>query len=127
MFVIQKLLIAIAITSMISVLGIASADAGPCRNNDWQPTFVHDLDNEDGPWYVTPNGGYLKLRTRNNSWISHACDLIRQSGLRNRRGYTTCRAYTRVQCGCKRGISERNSACAGFLRQHRTARPNTRY
>jgi len=99
--------------------GMSTAEAAPCTNNNWQPTFVHDLDNPDGPWYVTPNRQFIKLRIVNNrNWTPHACDLIKRSGVRNRRGYTNCQQYTRVQCGCQRGVSEGNATCASFLARH---------
>lgn len=108
--------------------GINTAEAAACTNNNWQPTFVHDLDNPDGPWYVTPNRQYLKLRiVDNRDWKPHACDLINRSGVRNRRGYTNCQQYTRVQCGCKRGLNERNSTCANFLSWHNRTNPTLAY
>jgi len=108
--------------------GISTAEAAACQNNNWQPTFVHDLDNPDGPWYVTSNGQFIKLRiVDNRDWTPHACDLINQYGVRNRRGYTNCQQYTRIQCGCKRGLSERNSSCANFLAGHKRKRPTLAY
>ena len=99
--------------------GINTAQAAACTNNNWQPTFVHDLDNPDGPWYVTPNRQFIKLRiVDNRDWTPHACDLIARSGVRNRRGYTNCQQYTRVQCGCQREVSEGNATCATFLARH---------
>ena len=124
---IQRNIILSVFAVALSLVFVTSANAGPCRNNSWQPTFVHDLQFADGPWYVTSGGSFQKLRIRNGSWTAHACDLIRRSGVRNRRGYTTCQAYTRIQCGCQRGLSERNSTCARFLRQHNRSLPVTNY
>ena len=89
-----------------------------CRDNNWQPTFVHDVDKPDGPYYVLPNnGGFVKLRGSSGpEWIAHARELIQAYGVRDPRGYTRPEEYVRVQCGCKRGISEGNSTCAQFLR-----------
>jgi len=94
------------------------AHAAPCDNNSWQPTFVHDLENEDGPWYVAPQITFTKLRGNDGaSWIGHACELIRALGVRDQRGFTSCQDYTRIQCGCSRNIPG-NSTCAGFLQSH---------
>lgn len=87
-----------------SLISFTSANAAACRSNNWQPTFVHDLRFADGPWYVMPNGSFLKLRIKNRNWVGHACNLIGRLGIRNRSGYTNCRAYTRIQCGCQRGL-----------------------
>lgn len=104
---------------LILFAGINTAQAAPCTNNNWQPTFVHDLDNPDGPWYVTPNGQFIKVQIVNNQdWTPHVCDLINQYGVRDYTGYTNCQNHTRVQCGCKRGLSEGNSTCANFLSGH---------
>jgi len=114
----------------ISVLfaAINTAEAAPCTNNNWQPTFVHDLDSPDGPWYVTPAGDFLKLRIVDNwNWTPHACDLIGQSGIRDLDGYTNCQEYTRVQCGCQRGVSAGNSTCARFLAGHNRPFPTLPY
>jgi hypothetical protein len=86
-----------------------------CRDNFWQPTFVHDIDRPDGPYYVMPNLQFVKLRGNGPEWIAHACELIRAHGVRDLRGFTTCQEYTRIQCGCKRGVSEGNITCAKFL------------
>jgi hypothetical protein len=87
-----------------------------CRDNSWQPTFVHDIDRPDGPYYVTEDLEFIKLRGNTGAeWTAHACELIRKHGVRDQRGFTTCEQYTNVQCGCQRGISEGNSACARFL------------
>lgn len=45
------------------VLGItAAADASPCRDNSWQPTYVHDLVANDGiPYYVMSDGSFVEL------------------------------------------------------------------
>ena len=89
-----------------------------CRDNNWQPTFVHDVDKPDGPYYVLPNnGGFVKLRGNSSAdWIAHARELIQAYGVRDPQGYTRPEEYVRVQCGCKRGISEGNSTCAQFMR-----------
>lgn len=105
------------ITLMTTVVffNARTAEAAPCNSNYWQPTFVHDLERPDGPWFVTPQGTFIKLRGNDeNSWVNHACELIRAYGIRDRRGYTTCRQYTRIQCGCSRNIPG-NSTCANFL------------
>ncbi len=95
---------------------VVIAEAGPCRGNGWQPTFVHDLITPDGPYYVMPGGGFVKLVGRNQQeWTNHACSLINSNGVRNRRGYTTCYDYTRIQCGCDQ-YSGSNATCANFLR-----------
>lgn len=102
---------------IICLIGFAvnSAYAGPCRGNGWQPTFVHDLITPDGPYYVMPNGSFVKLIGMNQrEWTNHACSLINSNGLRNRTGYTTCNQYTRVQCGCDQ-YSRSNATCARFL------------
>ena len=98
---------------------VKTAEAAACINNNWQPTFVHDLDIPDGPWYVTPAKNFSKLSIVDNwDWTPHACDFIKRSGVRNYNGYTNCQQYTRVQCGCKRGVSEGNSTCENFLSGH---------
>lgn len=87
-----------------------------CRDNHWQPTFVHDLDRPDGPYYVMPTRDFIKLRGNTGAeWIAHACELIRAYGVRDPRGYRSCQQYTDIQCGCKRGLSEGNTTCAKFL------------
>ncbi|MBP7529636.1 MAG: hypothetical protein KA801_17070 [Syntrophorhabdaceae bacterium] len=98
----------------ILLIGLLStaAYAGPCRGNGWQPTFVHDLITPDGPYYVMPNGSFVKLQ---GNWTNHACSLIRSNGVRNSRGFTTCNEYTRIQCGCD-AASRSNATCANFLR-----------
>lgn len=111
--------IQLLILVLVMFLGISSVQAGACRNNNWQPTFVHDLDNADGPWYVSSGGQFIKLRIVNNrDWTPHACELINRDGVRNRRGYTNCQQYTRIQCGCGRNVSGFNSTCARFLNFH---------
>ncbi len=105
-----------------------TAYAGPCTSNNWQPTFVHDNDSEDGPWFVLPNGQFEKVRIINNrSWTEHACDLIKQYNVRNKTGYRGCRNYTDIQCGCKRGLSEANTTCANFLAFHNRMYPTSPY
>ncbi len=112
------------IVVLLLLLGLNTVEAGPCTNNYWQPTFVHDLDNEDGPWYVTASGQFVQLKiVNNNDWIPHACELINKGWIRNTKGYTNCQEYTRIQCGCRRGLSEPNSTCARFLASHRERFP----
>lgn len=110
---------AISLTAAIAVIScVNSAEAAPCDSNYWQPTFVHDLELPDGPWYVTPGGGFIKLcGTDGSTWVPHACELINTSGVRDIRGFTTCQDYTRIQCGCSRNIPG-NTTCAGFLAGH---------
>lgn len=93
--------------------------ASPCTNNNWQPTFVHDLENEDGPWYVTSGMSFIQLRwVPEGGYVPHACELVPgPQATRNRRGFTTCREYTRIQCGCSRSIPG-NDTCAAFLAWH---------
>lgn len=107
----------VLVLGVICIIGLAavSADAGPCRGNGWQPTFVHDLITPDGPYYVMPNGSFVKLIGMNQrEWTNHACSLINSNGLRDRRGYTNCNQYTRIQCGCDLN-SRSNATCARFL------------
>lgn len=115
--------IVLAIAALVSLL-VSPLAAGPCRNDNWQPTFVHDLDNEDGPWYVTSGMSFVKLRAEaNGSYVPHACELVRgPEDTRDRRGFTNCREYTRIQCGCSRKIPG-NRTCAAFLRFHTTTPP----
>jgi len=54
-------------------------------------------------------------RNSGPEWIAHARELIQAQGVRDPTGYTTPEEYTRIQCGCKRGLSEGNSTCARFL------------
>ena len=115
----SKTSISTVLAAFVMLLVVSPARAAPCSNNSWQPTFVHDIQHPDGPWYVMPNGHFRHLRIRNRSWVAHACALIAQYGLRNRRGYTNCQAYTRVQCGCTRAYSGRNSTCRSFMRAHK--------
>jgi hypothetical protein len=91
-----------------------------CRDNSWQPTFVHDIDRPEpngAPYYVMPNNqGFLKLMGNTvGEWIAHARQLIQAHGVRDSRGYTRPEEYNGVQCGCQRGVSEGNSTCAQFL------------
>ncbi len=110
-----------SILALIAVLAwfamSVNARAAECTDNGWAPTFVHDVDRPDGPYYVTPSLGFTKLRGNSgDTWTPHACELIRGSGLRDQRGFTNCQQYTRVQCGCARRLSMGNNACAAFLR-----------
>lgn len=97
------------------VIGARPALADNCSGNNWQPTFVHDRENEDGPWFVFPGGGFKRLDGNTQDvWTREACDLIGRFGLRDTRGFTVCENYTRVQCGCSRADTS-NSTCAAFL------------
>ena len=61
------------------------------------------------------DGSFVKLRGETApEWTAHAAELIAAYGVRDPRGYTTPHEYMRVQCGCRRGVSERNSTCARF-------------
>ncbi|MES2951824.1 MAG: PAN domain-containing protein [Pseudomonadota bacterium] len=93
--------------------------AAPCDSDAWKPSFVHDLENPDGPWFVT-QGGFIQLQGSSNTWVGQACKLIASRGLQDRRGFTNCQEYTRVQCGCSRYVTG-NSICARFLADHPTA------
>lgn len=104
--------IAFLVASLVSVVFAVAAWAAPCRDNSWQPTYVHDLICDDGiPYYVKPNGSFAE--------VSHPYDangplFCEAEGVRDRRGFTTCKDYTRVQCGCD-VMSWENSTCAAFL------------
>jgi hypothetical protein len=97
------------------ISGQVRADA--CNGNFWQPTFVHDLEQPDGPWFVMPDGRFTKLRGDSNTWVAQSCDLIGKYSVRDQRGFTSCQDYTRVQCGCSRAVPG-NSTCAAFLAAH---------
>jgi hypothetical protein len=108
---------------LAAVLGLllvsSPAMSSPCTSNSWQPTFVHDLDTDDTPFYVTSGMTFVPLQWQpNGGYVPHACALVRgPQDLRDTRGFTTCQDYTRVQCGCSRSIPG-NSTCAAFLRWH---------
>ena len=104
---------------LASLLGSPLA-AAPCDSDYWQPTFVHDLENEDGPWFVTRQGAFIKLQGASGTWVTQACQMIESYGLRDRRGFTSCQEYTRVQCGCSRNIRG-NTTCASFLARRNPA------
>ena len=118
---------------LLAALGLIAsaqhANAEACRGSGWTPTFVHDLDNPDGPWFVLANGGFERvILSSSRSYTPHACDQINAYGIRDRTGYTNCQQYTRIQCGCRRGYSESKPACARFMRTHTSRqppRPNT--
>jgi len=98
---------------LIILVVTAIAEASPCRSNDWQPTYVHDLVNNDGiPYYVMPDGSFVELT---GDWTNQSgpgmCCLY---GVRDSRGFTTCFDYTRVQCGCDLE-SAVNDTCRRFL------------
>ncbi|MCP4662315.1 MAG: hypothetical protein GY856_43510 [bacterium] len=110
--------IGIFVASLVIGVFSAVAWAAPCRDDSWRPTYVHDLICDDGiPYYVKPDGSFAE--------VSHPYDangplFCEAEGVRDRRGFTTCQDYTRVQCGCD-AKSWGNSTCAGFLafRGHR--------
>ncbi|MCK6453218.1 MAG: hypothetical protein L6R19_20570 [Alphaproteobacteria bacterium] len=115
-----------ALPAVVLAVLLASSPlhAAPCSNDQWQPTFVHDLDRDDWPYYVTADGNFLKLEHRQpGGFVPHACELLRgPQDLRDRRGFTTCQEYTRVQCGCSRNIPG-NRTCAAFLTWNAAAAP----
>jgi hypothetical protein len=98
--------------------------SSPCTNNNWQPTFVHDLEFPDGPWHVGSQGSFTQLEwSANGGYVPHACRLVPdKNATRNPRGWTSCSEYMRVQCGCSRSIPG-NSTCAAFLAGHTVAIP----
>ena len=97
---------------LLGLIWVVPAEAGPCRHNDWQPTYVHDLLNPDVPYYVMPDGSFVALT---GDWESQSgpgmCCLY---GVRDRRGFTNCFEYTRIQCGCDME-SLVNDTCRRFL------------
>lgn len=112
----RKALLAGVMTLVLAASGASSAVAAPCSGNDWQPTFVHDLERPDGPWYVMPNRTFIHLRQSGSppTWVPQACALIKSHGVRDRRGFTVCKDYTRIQCGCsRRDLS--NTTCSAFI------------
>jgi hypothetical protein len=107
--------LASALAAVVVATGMGQVQAGPCSGNDWQPTFVHDLEKPDGPWFVNAGGGFTKLPGNSGTtWVPAACKLIATQGVRGTRGFTTCQDYTRIQCGCTRS-DRSNSTCAAFL------------
>lgn len=111
----SRILRSLGLALIMTAGTLVSAGAAPCSGNDWQPTFVHDLERPDGPWYVDSNGNFVKLPGNSaTTWVPEACRLIADRGLRDRRGFTTCQDYTRVQCGCTR-TDQSNNTCAAFL------------
>lgn len=106
-------------TAIVFALLVSPAAASPCTNNNWQPTFVHDLEFPDGPWHVGAQGGFTQLEwAQNGGYVPHACRLVPdKNATRNPRGWRSCSEYTRVQCGCSRAIPG-NSTCETFLAQH---------
>src|SRR5439155_4079527 len=98
---------------ILGALAIASgAQAAPCRDNYWQPTYVHDLTRPDGqPWYVMPDGRFVPVAV---PYEVNGAQLCERYGVRDPRGFTNCRDYTRVQCGCD-GASGGNATCRAFL------------
>lgn len=100
---------------LFAAASMATATAAPCTGNNWQPTFVHDLERPDGPYYVDGRGSFIKLPGNSAAtWVPEACRLISGQGLRDRRGFTSCQDYTRVQCGCTRS-DRSNTTCSAFL------------
>lgn len=111
----MQVILRLALVFVVSVgVGMNSSMAAPCSGNDWQPTFVHDLDKPDGPYYVVSVGNYKKLTNSNNSYTADACRWINSNGVRNPRGFTTCQDHTRIQCGCVRSDTS-NTTCRDFL------------
>jgi len=102
-----------------AALAAPAEPAAPhCRGSGWQPTIVHDLEYPDGPWYVMRDGDFRKLRLLNGDWVRAACLMIARQGVRSRQGYTGCKAYAKIQCGCTRKHSWSNRTCANFMRRH---------
>lgn len=107
-----RFLLAVVAGVGVGVAMGSTAHAEPCRDNTWQPTYVHDLVNVDGkPFYVMANGSFVEVAAPYEVYGPMLCQTY---GVRDRRGFTDCAAYTRVQCGCDRG-SLGNSTCASFL------------
>jgi hypothetical protein len=107
------------VLSFVVMAGAAAAYASPCRDNSWQPTYVHDLITPDGdPFYVMPNGSFAAVAP---PYVDNGPLYCARYGVRDGRGFTNCRDYTRVQCGCDDN-SWGNSTCASFL----TMRGHTR-
>lgn len=99
--------------AIFAVFGAAPAVGSPCRGNGWQPTYVHDLVNQDDrPYYVMPDGRFVLLT---GDWANQSgpgmCCLY---GVRDSRGFSTCFEYTRIQCGCDLQ-SLGNDTCRRFL------------
>ena len=99
---------------LLMLIGAAPAMAAPCSGNNWQPTFVHDLEKPDGPYYVMATGAFKKLAYSGNAYTADACRWIGSSGVRDQRGFTNCQDYTRIQCGCSRNDTS-NFTCRNFL------------
>lgn len=103
------------LVALLAASSLVTATAAPCSGNSWQPTFVHDLERPDGPHFADARGSFIKLAGNSAaSWVPEACRLIGSQGLRDRRGFTSCQEYTRVQCGCTR-TDRSNTTCAAFL------------
>jgi hypothetical protein len=114
----MKTFFALIVTAAVAMIGVSNVQAAPCSGNDWQPTFVHDLEKPDGPWFVNAGGSFTKLPGNSAvTWVPAACQLIARDNVRNARGFTTCQEYTRVQCGCTRS-DRSNTTCAAFLQTH---------
>lgn len=125
----------------VAILASSTSFAGFCKSNSWTPTFVHNGDCRSektrvngrnlpcygGPYYVmrssTGRYEFIKLRGYEpKTWRPDACSLIRQFGIRDRRGFTNCRNYTRIQCTCSRYYARRSAVCSAFLRAGCTTR-----
>jgi hypothetical protein len=114
-------ILVVALAVVVACLAPAPCGhASECLDNNWQPTYVHDLIAPDGPYYVLPDGRFVQLT---GDWTNQSgpgmCCLY---GVRDARGFTTCQEYTRVQCGCG-ASSWGNSTCAAFLTMKGYARP----
>jgi hypothetical protein len=58
----------LALAGVFTLMNAATpAIASPCRNNNWQPTFVHDLrpGYDLGPYCVMPDGRFARLQEGN--------------------------------------------------------------
>src|SRR5262249_48598875 len=96
-----------------------TAHASPCRDDGWQPTYVHDLINPAGnPYYVQSDGSFVEIQP---PYESNGPAWCKRGGVRDRRGFGGCRNYTRVQCGCDND-SWGNRTCARFLAMRGHAR-----
>jgi hypothetical protein len=106
-------MIRVIVLLVVVAWSVVPAAGDACRYNTWQPTYVHDLVNNDGvPYYVMPDGRFVALT---GDWTNQSgpgmCCLY---GVRDTVGFTDCFAYTRVQCGCDLQ-SLANDTCRRFL------------
>jgi len=116
----RKTIIIAILTATIFLSFTGSANAAPCEDNYWQPTFVHDLvGGYSGPYYVhSSSGPFERLEgSSQRDWGNMACMLIDMYGIRDKRGYDGCSGskYTLIQCGCN-SKSKSNTTCANFIR-----------